>query len=100
MAIKLLMSWDIIPGNEQEYFEFIVREFIPGIQRLGLQPTNAWVTVYGNRPQILTAAEMPTQDALQTAFMAAEWSDLVTKLDNFVSNLTFKTVISKPGFQM
>lgn len=100
MAIKLLMSWDIIQGREQEYFEFVVREFIPEIQRLGLEPTDAWVTVFGDQPQILTAVEVPDQESLQIALMSAEWDDLIAELDDFVENLEFKTVISKPGFQM
>lgn len=100
MAIKLLMSWDIIPGREQEYFEFVVREFIPEIQRLGLEPTDAWVTVYGDQPQILTVAEVPDQEFLQNALMSTEWDDVIAELGDFVENLEFKTVISKPGFQM
>jgi hypothetical protein len=50
------MSWDIKSGREQPYFEFVVREFAPGLMRLGLQPTEAWYTVYGEGPQILTGA--------------------------------------------
>ena len=42
MSVKLLMTWDILPGREQEYFEFVVRELVPGIQRIGIQPTEAW----------------------------------------------------------
>ena len=45
--IKLLMSWDIQAGREQPDFEFIVQDFAPGLMRLGLQPTEAWYTVYG-----------------------------------------------------
>jgi len=30
-----------------------VREFAPGITRLGLKPTEAWFAVYGECPQIL-----------------------------------------------
>ncbi len=100
MAIKLLMSWDIIPGREQEYFEFVVREFIPEIQRLGLEPTDAWVNVYGDQPQILTAAEIQDQESLQNVLVSAEWEDLIAELEAFVENLEFKTVTSKPGFQM
>ena len=37
MPVKLLMSWDIAPEHEQEYFEFVVREFIPGVQRMGFE---------------------------------------------------------------
>ena len=47
MAVKLLMTWDILPGREQEYFEFVVRDFIPGVQRMGMEPSDAWFTMYG-----------------------------------------------------
>jgi hypothetical protein len=52
MAVKVLMTWDIAAERDQEYFEFIIGEFIPGMQRLGLQPAEAWATIYGSYPQI------------------------------------------------
>ena len=36
MAVKVLMTWDIAGERDQDYFEFIIGEFIPGVQRLGL----------------------------------------------------------------
>ena len=35
MSVKVLMTWDIAPDHDQEYFEFVIGEWIPGIQRLG-----------------------------------------------------------------
>ncbi len=52
MPVKVLMTWDIAGERDQEYFEFIIGEFIPGVQRLGLQPAEAWATIYGSYPQI------------------------------------------------
>ena len=52
MEVKVLMTWDIAGERDQEYFEFIIGEFIPGVQRLGLQPAEAWATIYGSYPQI------------------------------------------------
>jgi len=100
VAVKLLMSWDILPGREQEYFEFVVREFIPEIQQLGLEPTDAWVTVYGDRPQILASAEVRGEEPLNAILASAEWDQLVLKLHDYVENLELKTVKAKPGFQM
>ena len=51
--IKLLMGWDLLPDKESEYFEFVTKEFAPVIMKLGLQPTEAWYTMYGGGPQIL-----------------------------------------------
>ena len=42
MSVKVIMTWDIAPERDQEYFEFVVGEFVPGVQRLGLQPAEAW----------------------------------------------------------
>jgi hypothetical protein len=60
MAVKLIMSWDIQPEREQEYFEFVVREFIPGVQRLGFELSDAWATVFGSEPQILVGIQCQT----------------------------------------
>jgi len=100
VSVKLLMTWDILPGREQEYFEFVVREFIPELQQLGLEPTDAWVTVYGGQPQILTSAEVRTNESLVNILISSGWDSLLGKLSDYVENLEFKTVHSKPGFQM
>lgn len=100
MSVKLLMTWDIIPGREQEYFEFVVREFIPGIQQLGLEPTDAWVTVYGKQPQILTSIQAGSKETLDNILASPEWDSLLARLEDYVDNLVSKTVHHKPGFQM
>jgi hypothetical protein len=94
------MTWDILSGREQEYFEFVVREFIPELQRLGLEPTDAWVTVYGKQPQILTSAKVMTNESLMNILVSPGWDNLLVKLSDYVENLEFKTVRSKPGFKM
>jgi hypothetical protein len=97
---KLLLSWDILPGREQEYFEFVVREFIPGIQTLGLEPSDAWLTVYGDQPQILTGAKANSLSSINNIISSQEWDNMIVKLLDYVENLEIKTVKAKPGFQM
>lgn len=99
-TVKLLMTWDILPGKEQEYFEFVVREFVPGIQRLGIQPTEAWYTTYGRRPQILTGGVMNDAAAMRTALSSDEWKKLRDRLLEFVTNFDWKVVRATTGFQM
>ncbi len=100
MAVKLLMSWNILPGREQEYFEFVVREFMPEIQELGLEPTEAWVTVYGDQPQILAAVKTNDPSLMRQILDSADWDRLTNRLLDFVKDLEFKTVAARPGFQM
>jgi len=100
VPFKLLLSWDILPGREQEYFEFVVREFIPSIQALGLEPSDAWLTIYGNQPQILTGVQIKNLSSLNHVMTSQEWDQMITKLLDYVDNLKIKTVKAKPGFQM
>ena len=100
MHYKLLLSWDILPGREQEYFEFVVREFIPGIQTLGLEPSDAWLTIYGDQPQILTGVQVKNLNSLNNIISSQEWDSMIAKLLDYVENLEIKTVKAKPGFQM
>lgn len=100
MAVKLLLTWDIIPGREQDYFEFVVQEFIPEVQRMGLEPTDAWFTVYGNQPQILAGVRARDYNNLQHILASQEWSGLTNRLMDFVENLNVRTVLERPGFQM
>lgn len=97
---KLLMSWDIKPGVEQEYFEFVVREFVPGITKLGIQPTEAWYTVYGNCPQILTAGVAESAEAVRIALATEDWQALEHKLETYVDNLEKKVIKAAGGFQL
>jgi hypothetical protein len=94
------MTWDILPGREQEYFEFVVREFIPSMQRLGLEPTDAWVTVYGQQPQIMASAQMPTLASLNQVLASQEWDDLTRLLLDYVENFNIKIVPARSGFQI
>ncbi len=99
MAIKIIMTWDISPEREQEYFEFVVREFIPGVQRLGLELKDAWATVYGTRPQILVGALLPTVAKAHQIMRSSEWVSLHNQLEDYVINYSEKIVEAHGGFQ-
>jgi len=98
--IKLLLSWDIKPGRDQEYFEFIVREFAPGITRLGLNPTEAWFAVYGDCPQILMEGITDDLTTMRTILSSEDWDELHEKLLTYVDNYQQKIVRASAGFQI
>jgi hypothetical protein len=100
MTVKLLMSWDILPNREQEYFEFVISDFIPEIKRLGISPVDAWYTLYGDQPQIMISAKAQNQAALNVAMASKEWQRLIDNLLLFVEKFTYKVVPARTGFQL
>lgn len=100
MMVKLLMSWDIKTGRDAEYFEFVVREFVPGITRLGLQPTEAWLTVYGDGPQVLTGGIAEDLSAMKKIVNSDEWDKLHGRLLEMVTNYRQKIVRATGNLQI
>ena len=100
MEYKLMMSWDIKLGLDQQYFEFVVKEWAPGITRLGMQPRESWYTVYGDSPQITTAIVTDDLAKMRAILEGDDWSRLQDKLLEYVHNYQQKVVRSSAGFQL
>ena len=103
MSVKLLMNWDIKPGQDQEYFEFIVREWLPGINKLGIQTTWAWYTVYSrgdDTAQIMAEAIADDLPTMRRILDSQDWTDLHGRLMEFVDNYSHKVVRVTGGFQL
>ncbi len=99
MSVKLVMTWDITSDREQEYFEFVIGEFIPGVQRLGLQPVEAWATMFGDYPQIQVGILADDLQGAKRILRSDGWSQLQEKLFVLVKNFSFKIIPARNGFQ-
>jgi hypothetical protein len=100
MKMKLLMQWDIRSGRDSQYLEFIVREFVPSVARMGLQIVDAWYTLYGDAPQILVAGVAPDEQALRNILISQEWEKLLESLSKHVSNFEKKIIPDRGRFQI
>jgi len=97
---KLLMTWDIRPGKESEYFEYAVQEFVPKLTRLGVQPTEAWYTVWGNAPQILTGFVAEERSTIESLIDSDEWAAIMDRMQTYVNNFTYRVVPAVGLFQL
>ena len=90
--LKLIMTWDIRPGREQEYSEFINDRLAPGLVEIGLPPSDVFYTAYGRVPQIMAILEAADEAALQKALRARRWADLKAELLKYIENYQEKVV--------
>ncbi|MEO0561005.1 MAG: hypothetical protein AAF125_02755 [Chloroflexota bacterium] len=101
-SVKIIMNWDIKPGRDQDYFEFVVRDFVPSMTKLGLEITDGWYTIYSaddNQPQILAAGIMDNLNAMQQVLDSDEWAEMHDQLLDYVDNYQHKIVRVSGGFQ-
>ena len=99
MPVKLLMTWNILPNREAEYSEFVVNEFIPRLNRLGLGDLEFWYTRFGEQPQIQASGVCPSMEQMQNILGSEEWSSLQDMLDGYGSDFNHKLIRATRGFQ-
>lgn len=100
MPTKIILRWDIQPGAESEYFEFMVSEFIPGLKRLGITQPAVWYTAFGNTEQILVSGVTETADHMKYVLRSKDWARLRERLEELVSNFSQKVTHATGGFQL
>jgi len=100
MPAKLLMRWDVRPETESEYFEFLVHEFIPGLNKLGISDIQVWYTQYGDCEQKLASGIANTKERMLDALNSQAWEQLNDKLQEFVDNFSQKVIPATGGFQI
>lgn len=100
MPTKLIMRWNVRPETESEYFEFLVHEFIPGVNKLGISDFQVWYTAYGECEQKLASGTTPSKEHMDFALQNDEWATLHNKLQNFVDNFSQKVIPATRGFQI
>lgn len=98
--VKIMMSWDILPGREEDYFEFHIREFLPSLEKMGLTLHEAWLTVYGDYPRLKAEAIMPTLSKAQKILLSSDWDSLYIQLEDFVENFEYKIIEKRTRWQM
>lgn len=103
MSVTLIMTWDIKDNLEQEYFEFVVREWVPATSRLGLQPVAAWLTSWRideTVPLIRAEAVADDEDKIRDILNSIEWHTIHSQLLDYVDNYSHKVVETTGEFRM
>jgi hypothetical protein len=100
MQVKLILTYDILPGRDQEYFEFLVRELAPGLAKLGLEPTESWYTMYGKRPSIMLGGIAEDYKTAKALLDHPQWKVLYERLSAYVSNFSSKIIRVTPYFPL
>jgi hypothetical protein len=99
-SVKLLMTWDILPGKEEDYFEFHIQKFVPALEGLGVALSEAWLTVYGEKPRLMAEAKLPNFSSAKEMLDSHAWGDLGNEMEELVENFDYKVINLRNGFQL
>src|SRR4030066_369245 len=91
-GMKLLLIYDPLPEQREEYFNYVLGEFVPALESLGLKLCEAWHTASGEYPLRLTAFEAADRDTLQAVLASERFLELENRLQDYVVNYRRKIV--------
>lgn len=97
---KLLLSYDVSPEHMQEYYRFVLGRYVPVMQAMGLEMSDAWHTAYGNFPNRLIGFVAREKKTLEEVLDNESWAALNEELQQFVSDFNYKVIPYREGFQI
>ncbi len=100
MMVKLLLSWNILEGQESAYMEFVVHELGPGLNELGLTITDAWYTIAGEGPQVIIGGVAEDRETLNRILEHPKWKQLQSKLMEYVFDYRQRITSPQGLFQL
>lgn len=90
--MKVLISYDMQKGKEQECQEYLVNKLAPGLGRLGFRFSDVWYTIWGDSPQILGGGEVNTLQQAQEIFRSDVWEQMAGDMASLTENFKLRVV--------
>jgi hypothetical protein len=99
-GIKILLMYDVIQARQQEYYQFVMGRYVPALQSMGFQMSEAWHTAYGDSPDRLVGFVCRDEETLLKLLRSDLWATLNEELEEFVTGFDYKIVPYRGGFQL
>jgi hypothetical protein len=83
----------------QAYYEFVLGRYIPLMQSMGLEMSEAWHTEYGNYPIRLIGFVARDEETMMKILDDESWEDLNDQLAEYVTDFSYKVIPYTVGFR-
>ena len=89
---KVMISYNMQQGKEQECQDYLVNKMAPGLARMGFQFSDVWYTVWGNSPEILGGGEVDSLDKARDIFASNTWERLVRGMEPLTTDFQVRVL--------
>lgn len=96
---KLLLSYDPIPERREAYFQYVLGEFVPALEQMGLSLCEAWHTAYGSYPLRLSGFIAINDATIEEILVSEDFIELEARLQEYVANYERRVVHYSRNFQ-
>ena len=94
MTVKFNQYWRIISERREEYGKFIIKDFIPGINSLGIHVVAGWSVLIGGYSEMFVESMSSDLELIEKGLKDRKFKQLHDNLLNYVTS--YKTKILVP----
>jgi hypothetical protein len=93
MPVKFNQYWTVIPNQIKDYKKYIVSDYIPGMNRLGVQIVAGWSVIIGAYSEVILEGVSNDLDILEQALKQSKFQKLNENLLSYVKGYKTKILI-------
>jgi hypothetical protein len=94
MPVKFNQYWSIAYDKSEEYAQFLIRSYIPGLNELGIHTVAGWLILVGGYSEIILEGVSNDLGIIEAAITTPRFKELNDTLLNYVND--YKTKIFAP----
>ena len=94
MPVKFNQYWAVDQERFNDYGKFIIKKFIPGINRLGIHTVAGWTVLIGGYSEIIFEGVSSDLELLEKALINKKYKELNQELQNYIKNYKTKVLVS------
>ena len=96
MPVKFNQYWTVDYDKTKEYGKFIIRKYIPGINKLGIHVVAGWAVLIGGYSENILEGISNDLELLEKALRDKKYKELNDELQNYIKKYKTK-VLDKTG---
>ena len=93
MPVKFNQYWSVDFDKTKDYEKFIIRKFIPGMNKLGIHIVAGWTVLIGGYSDIFLEGISNDLEHLEKALRNKKYRELNDDLQNYVRNYKTKVLV-------
>ena len=88
----LTLQFDIRPESVQGYYRYVLQEFVPSMQKMGLPMRAAWHTAYGDYPMRQLDFLAEDLNTIRSLLADSDWKRLESGLQEYITHYQHKVM--------
>ena len=93
MAVLFIQHWDIAPGKQQVYSDFLMTYYNPALDKIGIKLVGGYYVTVGMGPRIIAVGLTQNLKDLEAALASTEFEEITNRLMEFVTHYHSKILI-------